>query len=133
MRQRGRNCRGHLMTAVAPGERLPLDEQSLWTFSGDTRGLAMPHPIHIHGLQFPIVERTQRAPADLRDGPIDAGFHDTMLVFPGEQVRLTVALPEPRLFMDHGHNPEHEDRGMMRNCWSGPGPVKVAMPPEAGT
>ncbi|MDE2004230.1 MAG: multicopper oxidase domain-containing protein [Betaproteobacteria bacterium] len=125
------NGRAFEMTAVAADEQLPIGEQSMWTFSGDTTGHPMPHPIHIHGLQFRIVERTPGAPADLRDGLIDTGYHDTVLVFPGERVRLAVTPTEPGLFMYHCHNLEHEDGGMMRNCWFGPGPVKASMPRDA--
>ncbi len=127
------NGRVFEMTTVAADERLPIGEQSLWTFSGDTAGHPMPHPIHIHGLQFRIVERTSGAQADLRDGLIDTGYHDTVLVFPGERVRLAVTPTEPGLFMYHCHNLEHEDGGMMRNCWFGPGPVNASMPRDAGT
>ena len=127
------NGRTFQMTAVAPDERLPLNEESIWTFSGDTMGHTMPHPIHIHGLQFRILERTPGAQADLRDGLIDTGYHDTVLVFPGERVRLAVTPTEPGLFMYHCHNLEHEDGGMMRNCWFGPGPVEVSMPRGSST
>ena len=122
------NGRVFQMTAVAPDERLPLNEESVWTFTGDTTGHAMPHPIHIHGVRFRVLERTAGAQADLRGGLIDAGYHDTVLVFPSERVRLALAPAERGLFMYHCHNLEHEDGGMMRNCWFGPGPVDVSMP-----
>ena len=121
------NGRSFQMTAVAPDERLPLNEESIWTFSGDTTGHPMPHPIHVHGLRFRILERTAGAQADLREGLIDSGYHDTVLVFPGERVRLALAPTEPGLFMYHCHNLEHEDGGMMRNCWFGPMPVDLSM------
>ena len=44
------------MTAVAPDERLPLREETIWTFSNETGAMAMPHPIHIRfgePLRFP--------------------------------------------------------------------------------
>lgn len=78
--------------------------------------------MHIHGLQFRIVEPTPGAQCDLRDGLIDTGYHDTVLVFPGERVRLAVTPTEPGLFMYDCHNLEHEGGGTMRNCWFGPGP-----------
>ena len=77
----------------------------------------MPHPIHIHGVQFRVIERSAGAvPADLRDGMLDAGFKDTFGIFPGERVRVQIAPTLPGLFMYHCHNLEHEDGGMMRNC-----------------
>ncbi len=114
----GRVFDHHDMTAVADDERLPVGAATLWTFDNDGPGMmAMPHPIHIHGVRFSVVERTaSAAPADLREGLIDVGYKDTFLIFPGERVRAWVAPTEPGLFMYHCHNLEHEDGGMMRNC-----------------
>ncbi len=111
------NGRRFDMQAVAEDERLPLNEGTVWTFSNDGRGMPMPHPIHIHGVRFRILERSRGdVPEDLRDGLIDAGYKDTFLIFPGERMRVLVAPTEPGLFMYHCHNLEHEDGGMMRNC-----------------
>lgn len=116
------NGRQFEMNAVADDERLPLGEGTVWTFANDGGGMAMPHPMHIHGVRFRILERSRDgAPADLREGLVDAGFKDTFLIFPGERVRLLLAPTEPGLFMYHCHNLEHEDGGMMRNCLFGPG------------
>ena len=109
------------MTAVAEDERLPVGEASVWTFSNDGGGMPMEHPmehpIHIHGVQFRIVERSAgKVPADLREGMLGAGFKDTFGIFPGERVRVLIAPQVAGLFMYHCHNLEHEDGGMMRNC-----------------
>ena len=118
-----RHMRGFLdgrrfeMEAVADDERLPLDEGTVWTFANDGGPMSMAHPMHIHGVRFRVLERSGGdAPADLREGLVDAGFKDTFLIFPGERVRLSVVPTEPGLFMYHCHNLEHEDGGMMRNC-----------------
>ncbi len=105
------------MTAVADDERLPVGQSTLWTFANDGPGMPMPHPIHIHGVRLRVLERSGApAPADLREGLIDAGYKDTFLIFAGETVRVQLAPTEPGLFMYHCHNLEHEDGGMMRNC-----------------
>ncbi|MDA0578623.1 MAG: multicopper oxidase domain-containing protein, partial [Verrucomicrobia bacterium] len=79
--------------------------------------MAMPPPIHIHGVQFRVIERSVGGvPAELRDGMLGAGFKDTFAIFPGERVRVLIAPQIPGLFMYHCHNLEHEDGGMMRNC-----------------
>lgn len=106
------------MMAVADDERLPAGEASVWTFANEGGGMmAMPHPIHIHGVQFRILERNGKAlPSDLREGVVDAGYKDTFGIFPGERVRVQIAPTVPGLFMYHCHNLEHEDGGMMRNC-----------------
>jgi FtsP/CotA-like multicopper oxidase with cupredoxin domain len=114
------NGRRFDMKAVANDERLPLNEGTVWTFSNDGPGMPMPHPIHIHGVRFRIIERSRGdLPEDLREGLIDAGYKDTFLIFPGERVQVLVAPTEPGLFMYHCHNLEHEDGGMMRNCLFG--------------
>jgi len=103
--------------AVAEDERLPARQTSVWTFANDGGGMPMPHPIHVHGVQFRILERRGGdVPADLREGLIDAGWHDTFGIFAGERVRIALAPEVPGLFMYHCHNLEHEDGGMMRNC-----------------
>ena len=111
------NGRDFDMDAVADDERLPLGRPTVWTFENDGGGMPMPHPIHIHGVRFRILERRgDGAPQDLREGLIDAGFKDTFLIFPGERVKVHVVPTEPGMFMYHCHNLEHEDGGMMRNC-----------------
>jgi FtsP/CotA-like multicopper oxidase with cupredoxin domain len=105
------------MMAVAEDERLRVGDASVWTFSNDGPGMTMPHPMHIHGVRFRVIERSPAAiPADLRDGVIDAGYKDTFGIFAGERVRVRIAPTVPGLFMYHCHNLEHEDGGMMRNC-----------------
>ncbi|MEO8344188.1 MAG: multicopper oxidase domain-containing protein [Betaproteobacteria bacterium] len=76
----------------------------------------MPHPMHIHGVRFRVIERRGRGPArDLADGILDTGFRDTVLVLPGEQVQVSFTPDEQGRFLYHCHNLEHEDGGMMRN------------------
>jgi FtsP/CotA-like multicopper oxidase with cupredoxin domain len=105
------------MTAVAGDERLPAGKTSVWTFTNDGGGMSMAHPIHVHGVQFRILERgTGEVPAELREGMLRVGFKDTFAIFPGERVRLQLAPRIAGLFMYHCHNLEHEDGGMMRNC-----------------
>ena len=83
----------------------------------------MPHPMHIHGLQFRVVSRippansTQRANWEtVKDGYVDEGWKDTVLVMPGERVQVEVEFKDyTGLYLYHCHNLEHEDMGMMRN------------------
>jgi len=83
--------------------------------------MAMAHPIHFHGQQFQIVSRsvdmaTGDDYATVRDGFIDSGLKDTVLVMPGETVRVIKPFQDFKgLFMYHCHNLEHEDMGMMRD------------------
>ena len=83
--------------------------------------MSMAHPIHLHGQQFQIVSRSvgadqEAAYATVRDGFIDSGLKDTVLVMPGETVRIIKPFQDFKgLFMYHCHNLEHEDMGMMRD------------------
>jgi FtsP/CotA-like multicopper oxidase with cupredoxin domain len=105
------------MMTVAEDERLPAGKASVWTFTNDGPGMPMPHPMHIHGVRFRVIERSAgTVPEDLREGIIDTGYKDTFGIFAGERVRVLLAPTVPGLFMYHCHNLEHEDGGMMRNC-----------------
>jgi len=98
---------------VADDEIVRLGRTEIWEFVNDSM---MPHPMHIHGLQFSVLERASgRGSSDLRAGVVDAGLHDTVLVFPGERVRLALTFEDfTGFYMYHCHNMEHEDNGMMR-------------------
>ncbi|MGQ0525674.1 MAG: multicopper oxidase family protein, partial [Betaproteobacteria bacterium] len=87
------------MMAVADDERLPLGKSSVWTFANDGRGMPMPHPIHVHGVRFRVIERSSSSiPEDLRQGIVNAGFKDTFGIFPGEHVRIQIAPTVSGLF-----------------------------------
>ena len=70
------------------------------------------HPFHIHNTQFRILDRNGRRPA-----LDEAGRKDTVVVEPGETVRLLVRFDHysdpTRPYMYHCHILEHEDAGMM--------------------
>ena len=82
--------------------------------------MSMPHPIHLHGQYFQILSRSietehSDAYATVKDGLIDSGWKDTVLVMPGERIKLIKPFADFKgLFMYHCHNLEHEDMGMMR-------------------
>lgn len=82
--------------------------------------MAMAHPIHLHGQQFQIVSRSidsarESDYATVNQGFINSGLKDTVLVMPGETVRIIKPFQDYKgLFMFHCHNLEHEDMGMMR-------------------
>lgn len=91
------------------------------TSTGMMRMMQMAHPMHVHGGQFQVLERTpgpdtDRMAAALREGFTDEGWKDTVLVLPGETVRLLMRFPHyTGLYLYHCHNLEHVDMGMMRN------------------
>jgi FtsP/CotA-like multicopper oxidase with cupredoxin domain len=83
--------------------------------------MSMAHPIHLHGQSFQIVSRSLAAGNEddyetVRHGFIESGLKDTVLVMPGETVRIIKPFQDFKgLFMYHCHNLEHEDMGMMRD------------------
>jgi hypothetical protein len=82
--------------------------------------MSMAHPIHLHGQQFQVLSRslTGDDAADyetVKEGLISSGFKDTVLLMPGEKIRLIKPFGDFKgRFMYHCHNLEHEDLGMMR-------------------
>ncbi|MEP7274079.1 MAG: multicopper oxidase domain-containing protein, partial [Acidobacteriota bacterium] len=88
--------------------------------------MSMPHPMHMHGFSFQVVSRRNspeqiRRLAQNRDGRsiTDLGWKDTILVWPGETVRIAIdfthAYKDDQTYLFHCHNLQHEDQGMMVN------------------
>ncbi|MEK7816258.1 MAG: multicopper oxidase family protein [Pseudomonadota bacterium] len=87
---------------------------------------SMPHPMHLHGFQFQVLARRD-SPAQVRAlggygngrAASDLGWKDTVLVWPGETVRLAVDFSHDfggdQVYVFHCHNLEHEDNDMMVN------------------
>ncbi len=85
---------------------------------------SMPHPMHIHGFQFRVLERRD-SPAQVKvlatrnNGllPQDHGLLDTVLLWPGESVRIALDFSHPysgdQDYLFHCHNLEHAELGMM--------------------
>jgi suppressor of ftsI/bilirubin oxidase len=85
---------------------------------------SMPHAMHLHGFHFQVLER-QTSPAQIAALKVDdhgrlatdLGWKDTVLVWPGESVKIaidfTMAFAGEQTYMFHCHNLEHEDGGMM--------------------
>jgi FtsP/CotA-like multicopper oxidase with cupredoxin domain len=120
------NNRQFEMDKTGDGEKVKLNATEIWEFSNEKNPGAMmdangmPHPIHMHGVQFNVVSREVlpylKAIRDtVMEGLIDEGWRDTVLVMPGEKVRVVVRFTQPGRFLYHCHNLEHEDQGMMRN------------------
>jgi suppressor of ftsI/bilirubin oxidase len=85
---------------------------------------SMPHAMHLHAFAFEVLSRETSPDAvaalavDTQSRlPTDLGRKDTVLVWPGESVRIAIdfthPFPGPQTYMFHCHNLEHEDAGMM--------------------
>ncbi len=90
-------------------EAVRIGTQEIWIIENPTM---MPHPFHIHDVQFRIIDRNGAPPQ-----PGETGLKDTVVVPPKERVRLLLRFADytdpERPYMYHCHNLEHEDAGMM--------------------
>jgi len=78
------------------------------------------HPIHIHEVQFQVVDR-QPFEGDPRPPESnETGFKDTVIAYPGEITRVKATFDLPGLYVWHCHIVEHEDNEMMRPYFIGP-------------
>lgn len=106
---------GKQMSMDRIDERLKLGELEEWIVINDSSGMggmrmmnSTPHPFHVHGVQFRIIEKNARTPP-----ANERGWKDTVMVKDGEEVRILVRFKKKGLFMYHCHILEHEDSGMM--------------------
>ena len=85
------------MLGASELETVKLGTQEIWEFRNDGRGsmmgMVMPHSMHVHGLQFRVIGRSvsRRFAGDydtVKAGLVDEGWKDTVLVMPGERVRV---------------------------------------------
>ena len=106
------------MAEAAADETVAPGSTHIWEFRNEPNpmGMAMAHPIHVHGTQFRVLSRSGAAANALAEGISDSRATDTVLVLPGETVRVQITFSTyPGLYLYHCHILEHEDMGMMRN------------------
>ncbi|WP_332774921.1 multicopper oxidase family protein [Polaromonas sp.] len=121
----GINGQSFDMLGASPLETVKLGTHEVWEFRNDAAtgmmGMTMPHSMHVHGLQFRVIGRFvaggfSRQYGTVKAGFVDEGWKDTVLVMPGEHVRILLGFADyPGLFPYHCHMLEHEDSGLMRN------------------
>jgi blue copper oxidase len=97
--------------------------KEIWEIHNDEK--SMPHPIHLHGFQFRVLERVG-SPEQVAHLVVDekgrlvtdVGFKDTVLLWPGETVKCAMDFSHgfegEQFYMFHCHILEHET-GMMLN------------------
>ena len=105
-------------------EIVKLGSIEKWRFINSTEDA---HPMHLHLVQFQILERQGFNPAALRDGTVqlvgtrrlpaanEAGWKDTAVVSPREVLTIIVRFEGyTGRYVYHCHMLEHEDNDMMR-------------------
>jgi bilirubin oxidase len=89
------------------------------------------HPIHIHEIQFELLNREVFDPAVGTPGAVrppeaaETGLKDTFIAYPGEITRVKGFFDLPGLYVWHCHIVEHEDNEMMRPYAVGTPPTKL--------
>jgi FtsP/CotA-like multicopper oxidase with cupredoxin domain len=100
---------GKQMDMLRIDERIRVGDIEVWEVINRSR---MAHPFHVHDVQFRIHARNGKAPA-----PSERSLKDTVLLDPGESVRLVMKFEDyadpDSAYMYHCHILEHEDAGMM--------------------
>jgi FtsP/CotA-like multicopper oxidase with cupredoxin domain len=90
-------------------ETIEVNDTEIWEIINKSE---MPHPFHVHDIQFLILTRDGSPPPDN-----EAGWKDTVLVMPGKTVRIIARFSDfvdpVNPYMFHCHILEHEDAGMM--------------------
>jgi spore coat protein A len=104
-----------------------LNSVEVWEIFNSTEDA---HPIHLHLVAFQVLSRQKfKADQDLESGALEdirvlgqpklpaeneAGWKDTVLMFPGEVTRLIAKFDRPGEYVWHCHILSHEDHEMMR-------------------
>ncbi len=103
-------------------ENPALGSIEVWEISNFTEDA---HPIHIHEVQFQVVNR-QPFDGDARPPESwETGFKDVVIAYPKEITRVKALFDLPGLYVWHCHIVEHEDNEMMRPYFIGPNPPAV--------
>lgn len=106
---RGHTINGRQFEMLRVDEEVSQGDTEIWEFINNS---AVPHPMHIHVVQFKVLSRSGSRGLL----PTETGWKDTVLVMPGERVHVIMTFDAPKgLYVFHCHNLEHEDAGMMAN------------------
>ena len=110
----------HLGWGKAITENPALGSIEIWEIHNFTEDA---HPIHIHEVQFQVVDRQPFDDGDARSPESwETGFKDSVIAYPGEITRVKALFDLPGLYVWHCHIVEHEDNEMMRPYFIGPNP-----------
>lgn len=106
-----------ISTTPAVGQ---VEEWVLYNFTEDA------HPIHLHQVQFEVIERIDQMGTSTGPEPWETGFKDTIIAYPGDGVNPAITRVRAKfdiigLFAWHCHILSHEDNEMML-------PIKTVAP-----
>jgi FtsP/CotA-like multicopper oxidase with cupredoxin domain len=92
-------------------EKPRLGDTEIWEIHNFTEDA---HPIHIHEVQFRVLDRRLFGGPRRPRESWERGPKDTVIALPGEITRVKARFDHPGLFVWHCHLLEHEDNEMMR-------------------
>ena len=98
-------------------ENPAVDAVEIWEIHNFTDDA---HPLHIHHVQFEIVERVDAKGVSRGPETWETGTKDTMISYPGEIIRIKARFDRAGQYVWHCHVLEHEDNEMMRPYAVGP-------------
>jgi FtsP/CotA-like multicopper oxidase with cupredoxin domain len=105
-----------------------LNTVEIWELKNSSGGWF--HPVHVHLVDFKVLDRNGRPPEPYEQGP-----KDVVYVGEGDTVRILARFgPHQGRYMLHCHNTVHEDGDMMAQMQvgvGGPDPITAA-PPRPG-
>jgi FtsP/CotA-like multicopper oxidase with cupredoxin domain len=126
------------MWSEAVTENPAVGITEVWEFYNAT---ADAHPMHIHEVQFEVVNRQPIFVDDVNKTfqvvagsqpvspePWETGLKDTVIAYPGQVTRVRAVFATPGQFVWHCHIVEHEDYEMMRPYRIGPEQPGQPMP-----
>jgi bilirubin oxidase len=97
--------------ADAVTENPALGSTEVWEIHNFTEDA---HPIHIHEVQFQVINRQGFDDQARPPEAWETGFKDTVIAYPEEVTRIKALFDLPGLYVWHCHIVEHEDNEMMR-------------------
>jgi spore coat protein A, manganese oxidase len=100
-------------------ENPALGSTEIWEIKNFTEDA---HPIHLHQVQFQVVNREDAAGAVRPPQEWEKGYKDTVIAYPGEVTRIKANFDLPGRYVWHCHILSHEDNEMMRPLYVGPLP-----------
>jgi bilirubin oxidase len=105
---------GHPLYWMDPITENPkLGDTEVWEIYNFTMDA---HPIHLHLVQFLVVNRQKLGPAQplIPPEPWETGYKDTVIALPGQITRIKAKFDILGRFAWHCHIVSHEDNEMMR-------------------
>jgi len=107
---------------AAVTESPAVNATQVWELTNFTQDA---HPIHLHQVQFQVLDRRRANGPARPPEPWETGRKDTVIVYPHETTRVAARFDLPGRYVMHCHILDHEDNEMMRPIQAVPGRRRV--------